>query len=125
MSNQAIHTNEAPAAIGPYVQAMKAGELLFTSGQLGIDIETGKLAEGVEAQAHAALKNLGAILRQAGADYKDVVKSTIFLTDLKNFQAVNAIYGAYFEGGFPARSCVEVSALPLGALVEIECVARA
>lgn len=118
-----IHTDKAPAAIGPYVQGWKIDNTIYTSGALGIDMSTGKLAEGVEAQAHAALKNMGEILAAAGASYSDIVKTTVFVQDLKDFQAVNAIYATYFTAAFPARSCVQVAALPLGGLVEIECVA--
>lgn len=118
-----IATKEAPSAIGPYSQAVRANGMLFASGQLGIDPATGKLAEGIEAQAHASLRNLGAILKEAGADYKDVVKTTVFVTDLGDFATVNKIYGGYFDGGFPARSCVQVAKLPMGGLVEVEAVA--
>lgn len=124
MSKQVIHTERAPKAVGPYVQAVRLGNLLFTSGQLGIDVSTGKLAEGVEAQAHASMKNIGEILRQAGTDYGKVVKCTIFVQDLNDFATVNKVYESYFEGDFPARSCVQVAKLPLGGLVEIECVAE-
>lgn len=120
---EVIFSENAPKAIGPYVQAIKANGNLYISGQLGIDPATGKLCEGVEAQAHQSMKNLGAILKQAGADYQSVVKTTIFLADLKDFAAVNAIYGSYFGEDFPARSCFQVGALPLGGLVEIECIA--
>ncbi|MEA5068238.1 MAG: RidA family protein [Christensenellaceae bacterium] len=123
MEKQLIHTDLAPQAIGPYVQADKLGDMVFTSGQLGIDVEKGGLAEGIEAQTHAAMKNLGAILRESGSDYAKVLKSTIFVTDLNDFAAVNQIYASYFEGAYPARSCVQVAKLPLGGLVEIECVA--
>jgi endoribonuclease L-PSP, putative len=122
MRKEIIHTDSAPKAIGPYVQAVKAGNFLYTSGQLGIDIETSKLAQGIEEQAHCAMRNLGAILSKAGAGYTDIVKTTIFLKDLADFAAVNKIYESYFEGSFPGRSCVQVAALPLGGLVEIECV---
>lgn len=119
-----IHSDKAPAAIGPYVQARKAGSLIYTSGQLGIDIEKGGLAEGVEAQAHCSMRNLGEILKAAGVGYSDVLKCTIFVTDLKDFQTVNAVYASYFEeGSYPARSCVQVAALPMGGLVEIEAIA--
>ena len=121
---QVIHTDNAPAAIGPYVQAQKIDNLIFTSGQLGIDMATGKLAEGVSAQAHAAMKNLGFILREAGADYADIIKTTIFVQDLADFKTVNEIYATYFDGTFPARSCVQVAAIPKGAKVEIECIAK-
>lgn len=123
MEKTIIATQAAPAAIGPYSQAVKLGDMLYTSGQLGIDMKTGKLAEGVENQAHCAMKNLGAILQEAGMDYGCIVKTTIFLQDLADFSAVNAIYESYFPGAFPARSCVQVAKLPLGGLVEIEAVA--
>lgn len=118
-----IHTNSAPAAIGPYSQAVQMGDLLFTSGQLGIVPETGELAQGVEAQTEWALKNLGAILAEAGMSYANVLKTTVFVTDLADFSKVNAIYQKFFDGAYPARSCVQVAALPKGGLVEIECIA--
>lgn len=121
---QIIHTDKAPAAIGPYVQAQKIGDWLFTSGQLGIDVVKGGLADGVEAQAHAAMKNLGSILAAAGANYDNIVKTTIFVKDLADFAAVNQVYASYFAGDYPARSCVQVAALPMGGLVEIEAVAK-
>ena len=123
MDHQTIHTDSAPQAIGPYSQAVQAGDVVYTSGQLGIDPTTGALPAGIEAQAHGAMRNLGAILRAAGLDYGNIVKTTIFLKDLKDFGAVNAIYESYFTGAYPARSCVQVAALPKGGLVEIECVA--
>lgn len=118
-----IHTNSAPAAIGPYSQAVQMGDLLFTSGQLGIVPETGELAQGVEAQTEWALKNLGAILAEAGMSYANVLKTTVFVTDLADFSKVNAIYQKFFDGAYPARSCVQVAALPKGGLVEVECIA--
>ncbi len=118
-----IHTASAPAAIGPYSQAIQMGDFLFTSGQLGIIPESGELAQGVEAQTEWALKNLGAILAQAGMSYANVLKTTVFVADLADFAKVNAIYQQYFEGAYPARSCVQVAALPKGGLVEIECIA--
>ena len=120
---QVIHTEKAPAAIGPYAQARKAGPVIYTSGQLGIEREKGGLAEGVEAQTRAAMRNVGEILKAAGAGYGDIVKTTIFVKDLADFQTVNAVYAGYFDGDFPARSCVQVAALPMGGLVEIEAVA--
>ena len=120
---QVLHTEKAPAAIGPYAQGWKVGDMVYTSGQLGIDMETGKLAEGVEAQARASMRNVGEILKAAGASYGDVVKTTVFLTDMGAFTAVNAVYAKYFEGDCPARSAVQVGALPKGALVEIEAIA--
>ena len=119
-----IHTDHAPKAIGPYAQAIRSGSLVFTSGQLGIDPATGKLADGVENQAHAAMRNLGAILAAAGSDYARILKTTIFLADLQDFAAVNGVYASYFGDSFPARSCFQVAALPMGGLVEIECVAE-
>lgn len=118
-----IHTNSAPAAIGPYSQAIQMGDFLFTSGQLGIIPETGELAQGVEAQTEWALKNLGAILSQAGTSYANVLKTTVFVADLADFAKVNAIYQQFFASDYPARSCVQVAALPKGGLVEIECIA--
>ena len=118
-----ISSVTAPAAIGPYSQAVCAGGMLYTSGQLGIDPKTGELPQGVEAQAEQSMKNLGAILKEAGLGYEAIVKTTVFVTDLKDFATVNAIYQRFFNGDYPARSCVEVSALPKGGLVEIECVA--
>ena len=118
-----IHTSSAPAAIGPYSQAVQMGDLLFTSGQLGIIPETGELAQGVEAQTEWALKNLGAILAESGMSYANVLKTTVFVADLADFAKVNAIYQNFFEGAYPARSCVQVAALPKGGLVEIECIA--
>ena len=118
-----IHTDNAPAAIGPYCQAQKIGNFVFTSGQLGINPETGKLAEGITEQARASMNNIGAILKEAGTDYSHIVKTTIFLKDLNDFKAVNEIYATFFEGVFPARSCFQVAKLPLDGLIEIEAVA--
>ena len=123
MSKQIIHTERAPKAIGPYSQAVKANGFLYTSGQLGINPETGKLGACVECQTHNAMKNLGAILKEAGLDYSSIIKTTIFVADLADFATVNTVYASYFDGDYPARSCVQVAALPLGGLVEIECVA--
>lgn len=123
MSQVVIHTSNAPAAIGPYSQAILMGETLYTSGQLGIDPANGELMQGVEAQAEMALKNLGAVLAAADMSYANVLKATVFLTDLADFAAVNAIYQRFFQGAYPARSCVQVAALPKGGLIEIECIA--
>lgn len=120
---KAINANNAPAAVGPYVHAVEVGEMLFTSGQLGLDPATGELPEGVEAQTHQSLKNLGAVLEAAGSDFDHVVKTTVFLDNIGDFAAVNAIYAEYFKGEVPARSCVEVAKLPKGGLVEIEAIA--
>ena len=121
--NKTIDTASAPAAIGPYCQAKLCGNTLYTSGQLGLIPSEGKLADGVEAQAEQALKNLGAILKEAGMDYNDVVKTTVFLADIKDFAAINAVYAKFFPDSVPARSCFQVAALPMGGLIEIECVA--
>lgn len=118
-----INTAAAPAAIGPYSQAVRAGDFVFTSGQVGLDPASGKLVEGVEAQARQALANLAAVLEAAGASFEDVVKTTIFLADMGDFQTVNMVYAAGFAADPPARSTVQVAALPLRALVEIEMVA--
>ena len=118
-----VSTEKAPAAIGPYSQAVLTGGLLLTSGQLGLDPETGTLPEGVEAQAAQALENIGAILAEAGYERTDVVKTTIFIRNMGDFAAVNRIYAGFFGDHKPARSCVEVSALPKGGLVEIEATA--
>ena len=120
MSIQIIHTENAPAAVGPYSQAIRTGNLLITSGQLGLVPENGILPEGVEAQAEQALKNIGAILEAAGFARTDVVKTTVFIRNMGDFGKVNEIYAAFFGDHKPARSCVEVSALPKNGLVEIE-----
>ena len=121
--NKTIASPAAPAAVGPYCQAKLCGNTLYTSGQLGLVPETGKLAEGIEGQAHQALKNLGAVLAEAGMTYADVAKTTCFLSDIKDFAAFNAIYAEYFQGEVPARSCFQVAALPMGGLVEVEAIA--
>lgn len=125
MSKVVVHTQAAPAAIGPYSQAIQAGNMLFASGQLGLNPATGELCNGLEAQADQAMRNMGEILKQAGMTYANIIKTTVFMTDLNDFSTVNAVYQRYFEGAYPARSCVQVAALPKNALVEIECVAIA
>ena len=122
--NQVIHTNNAPAAIGPYSQAVKAGNLLFVSGQLPIDPATGAFPEGIKAQTNQSLSNVKAILEAAGLTMDSVVKTTVFLSDMNNFAAMNEVYATFFsEGNYPARSAVEVARLPKDALVEIEVIA--
>ena len=118
-----IDTKNAPAAIGPYSQAVLTGGLLLTSGQLGLDPETGVLPENLEEQTEQSLKNIDAILTAAGYARTDVVKTTVFIRNMNDFGTVNRIYEAYFGEHKPARSCVEVSALPKGGLVEIEAIA--
>ena len=122
---KAITTPDAPAAIGPYSQAVRAGDMLFLSGQIPLDPKTGEIAPGdVTAQAERVMKNLGAVLRAAGADFDKVVKTTIYLVDMKSFQDVNAVYAKYFQSSaLPARATVQVAALPRGAQVEIDAVA--
>ena len=121
--NKTITAENAPAAVGPYCHAKLAGNTLYTSGQLGLIPATGELPEGVEAQAAQALDNLTAVLNAAGMTCADVVKTTVFLADIRDFAAINAIYAGYFPGEAPARSCVQVAALPKGALFEIEAIA--
>lgn len=125
MIRETINAKNAPAAVGPYVHAVKAGETLYTSGQLGLIPETGELPDGVEAQATQALENLKAVVETAGMTLANVVKTTVFLADINDFAAINAIYANYFTGEAPARSCVQVAALPKGALFEIEAIAVA
>ena len=121
--NKTITAENAPAAVGPYCHAKLAGNTLYTSGQLGLIPATGELPQGVEAQAAQALENLGAVLSAAGMGFGDVVKTTVFLADMGDFAAINAVYAKYFPGEAPARSCVQAAALPKGALFEIEAVA--
>lgn len=121
--NKTISAPNAPAAVGPYCHAKLAGDTLYTSGQLGLIPATGELAQGVEAQAAQALDNLKAVLAAAGMGLEDVVKTTVFLADMNDFAAINAVYAKYFPGEAPARSCVQVAALPKGGLFEIEAVA--
>ena len=113
----------APKAVGPYSQAVETDAALYISGQLPVDGATGKMAEGIEAQTHQSLKNIGHILREAGYDYSDVVKTTVLLADIADFRAMNAIYAEYFGEPFPARVCYQVAALPMGARVEIDATA--
>ena len=124
MTRSAISTGGAPAALGPYSQGIEAGGLVFCSGQLGLDPATGELADGVAAQAERALRNLAAVLDAAGVGWADVAKTTIFLADIGDFAAVNAVYLTFVTDPPPARSTVQVGALPKGALVEIEAIAR-
>ncbi len=124
MSRIAVSTSSAPAAIGPYSQAIAAGELVFCSGQLGLDPASGTLVDGgVAAQAEQALRNLREVLGAAGLTFADVTKTTIFLADMADFAAVNEVYGRFVADPPPARSTVGVAALPKGGLVEIEAIA--
>ena len=118
-----IHAENAPAAVGPYVHAVEAGDFVYTSGQIGLVPATGVLAEGVEAQAEQALQNIQAVLAASGCTMADVIKTTVFLADIADFGKINEIYAKYFTGETPARSCLQAGALPKGALFEIEVVA--
>ena len=124
MTREAISTAGAPAAIGPYSQAIAVDGLLFCSGQLGLDPASGNLVGGVEAQAERSMLNLRAVLDAAGLTFENVVKTTIFLADMADFAVVNAVYGRFMPDPPPARSTVQVAALPKGGLVEIEAIAR-
>ena len=123
MSKQAIIAAKAPAALGPYSSAVRAGDTLYLSGQLGIDPATGELAEGVGAQTRQAMQNIAAVLEEAGASFDDVVKMTVLLADIDDFAAVNEVYGSFLAAPYPARSAFQVAAIPKGALVEIEAIA--
>ena len=123
MSNRIIQSKNAPAAIGPYSQAIMAGGLLYTSGQLGLDPDTGALPETIEEQTKQSLKNIQAILEEAGLQKTDVIKTVVFLKNMSDFAVVNGIYADFFGEHKPARSCVEVTQLPKGGLIEIEVVA--
>ena len=124
MANQVIHTENAPAAIGPYSQAVKAGNLLFVSGQVPFVPETMEIVVGdVKAQTAQSLKNLQAILKEAGADFSNVVKTTVFIKDMNEFAQINEVYAEYFGENKPARACVEVARLPKDVKVEIELIA--
>lgn len=124
--SRAIIAEKAPAAVGPYVHAVEAaeiGDILFCSGQLGLDPVTGELPEGVEAQTLQSLANMDAVLEKAGYTRNHVVKTTVFIDNMDDFGKINELYANYFGDHKPARSCVEVAKLPKGALVEIECIA--
>ena len=124
MNQSRVHTDHAPAAIGPYSQGIAVANLVLCSGQAGLDPATGKLVEGgVQAQTRRTLENLKAVLEAADTDMAHVVKTTVFLADIADFKAMNEVYATYFPDTPPARSTVAVKALPLGALVEIECIA--
>jgi len=124
MNKTIIHTEHAPAAVGPYSQAVRIGQFVYTAGQIPLDPATGKMIAGtISAQTERALNNLEAVLTAAGSSLKDVVKTTVFLQDMGEFGAMNAVYAQFFSDDPPARSAVEVAALPLGARIEIEAVA--
>lgn len=118
-----ITSDKAPKAVGPYSQAIRAGDFVFTAGQIGTDPKTGELVEGLEAQVRQVLQNMSHVLEASGSSLKDVVKTTVFMQDLGEFAQMNAIYTEFFPKDYPARSTIQIAALPRGARVEIECVA--
>ena len=123
MEKNIIYTTDAPAAVGPYSQAVKVGNMVFISGQIPLDPKTGEIVSGdIQAQTKQALNNLIAVLTTSGASLSNVVKTTVFLTDMEQFGAVNEIYSEFFKAEPPARSCVQVGALPRGVAVEIEAI---
>lgn len=124
MERTQISTPEAPAAIGPYSQGIRYGQFIYTSGQIPLDPVSGEIVgTDVATQTHRVIQNLQAVLKQAGSSLNNVVKTTVFLTSMSDFQAMNAVYATYFNGTLPARTTVAVAELPRQALVEIECVA--
>jgi 2-iminobutanoate/2-iminopropanoate deaminase len=124
MSKQPIQTTEAPSAIGPYSQAVQLGDMIYASGQIGLDPATGELVDGLEKQTHRVMQNVTAVLKAAGCEINDVVKTLIFMQNMEDFTTVNEIYASYFEEPYPARSAVEVARMPKGALVEVEVIAK-
>lgn len=125
MEKKIINTTKAPAAVGAYSQAVVVGDLVFTAGQIGLDPTSGEMAgPGIESQTRRVLMNLEAVLAEAGSSFGDVAKATIYVTDINFFPKVNEIYAEYFKDHPPARSTVQVAALPLGALIEIDMIAR-
>jgi len=124
MTKQIINTTSAPAPIGPYSQAVLSGNTLYVSGAIAIDPANGNMIQAdIEAETHQVMKNLGEILKSAGMNYSNIIKATIFVTDLANFAKINGVYGSYFEKEFPSRETVQVSALPKAAHVEISVIA--
>ncbi|HFK7004962.1 TPA: RidA family protein [Listeria monocytogenes] len=125
MAKEIIQTSSAPKALGPYSQAVKVNGLIFTSGQLGINPETGELADSTTKQAEQAFKNIAAVLAEAGSGLDKIIKATVFFKDLNEFKAVNEVYATFFSSDFPARSAFQVAKLPLDAAIEIEVIAEA
>lgn len=119
-----IQTTNAPSAVGPYSQAIEIDSLVFASGQIALNPATGELVEGLEAQTHQVFKNAQAVIAASGAKWENVIKTTVFITNMDDFAKINEIYATYFKEPYPARSCVEVSKLPKGALVEVEVIAK-
>ena len=120
---EAIITKEAPKAIGPYSQGIKAGNIMYTSGQLPIDPETGEMPDNIEEQTRMSLENLKKILEAAGSSLQQVIKTTVFLSDMNHFAVMNQVYGEFFSDNYPARSAIEVARLPKDAFIEIEALA--
>ncbi|MBQ7586853.1 MAG: RidA family protein [Lachnospiraceae bacterium] len=126
MEKKIISTDKAPAAIGPYSQAVKAGDIIYTSGMIPVVPQTGEIVEGVEAQARQVLTNVRSLLEASGSSMDKVIKTTVFIKDMNDFAKINAIYAEFFEeGSYPARSCVEVARLPKDVLMEMEAIALA
>lgn len=123
MNKTVISTDKAPAAIGPYSQAIQVGEMIFTSGVIPVVPETGEIVQGIENQARQALSNMKALLESTGRDMSDIIKTTVFIKNMDDFAKVNQVYATFFEGEYPARSCVEVARLPKDVLIEIEAIA--
>ncbi len=123
MAKEAIKTSKAPGAVGPYSQGIRAGDLIFVSGQLPANAEGVLIIDDIAAATRQSLENVNAVLSAAGAQMSDVVKATVFLTDMGDFSVMNKVYGEFFSDPFPARACIEVAALPKGAKVEIEVIA--
>ncbi len=123
MEKKQIHTDQAPAAIGPYSQAIDLGELVFTSGQIPVDPATGVFSADVVQQAHQCLRNLKAVLEAAGSSMEKVIKTTVFISDMEQFGVINGVYEQYFSQPFPARSCVQAARLPKDVAIEVEAVA--
>lgn len=123
MKKEVIATASAPAAIGPYSQAIRVGELIFTSGMIPVIPETGEIVSGIENQAEQALKNVKALLASQNVEMSDVIKTTVFIKNMDDFAKVNEVYAKFFDGDYPARSCVEVARLPKDVLIEVEAVA--
>ncbi len=124
MQKEVIFTERAPAAIGPYSQAVKLGNMLYTSGMLPVIPETGEIVQGdAAAQAEQSLKNISEVLAKAGTSFDNVVKTTVFIRNMSDFASINEVYKKYFTNNYPARTCVEVARLPKDALIEIECIA--
>lgn len=125
MAKNVIATDKAPAAIGPYSQAIQVGDLIFTSGMIPVIPATGEIVEGIENQARQALSNVKSLLESQGRSMSDIIKTTVFIKNMDDFAKVNEVYATFFEGDYPARSCVEVARLPKDVLIEVEAIATA